>query len=127
LRIKIKRVYEPPERADGARILVDRLWPRGIEKRRAKIAAWMKDIAPSDALRRRFHGSPGRWTEFRRRYAVELRTKGALLERLLDLAKRGRVTLLYASRDLEHNNARALQMFLLTWRKPSPRRRDPSN
>jgi uncharacterized protein YeaO (DUF488 family) len=112
--IKIKRIYAKPDAADGARILVDRLWPRGISKEKAQIGLWLKEIAPSDALRKRFHGRPDAWDEFCAAYAAEL--KGAEeQEAIKDLIKRiahGPVTLLYASHDEHHNNAVALKAWL---------------
>jgi uncharacterized protein YeaO (DUF488 family) len=112
--IRIRRAYESPEGKGGARILVDRLWPRGLKKDEARIDAWLKDLAPSDALRKWFGHDPERWTEFKRRYAEELRSpeaKAALSE-LKAFAKRGPVTLLYAAKDEEHNNALALKAHL---------------
>ena len=110
----IKRVYEPPAASDGMRILVDRLWPRGIAKDKAKIDLWLKDISPSDALRKKFHGEEDDWEEFRKAYFAEL--KGAAAQAaakiLLDRLRSGPVTLLYAARDERHNNAVALQAWL---------------
>jgi uncharacterized protein YeaO (DUF488 family) len=112
--IKIKRIYAEPEDADGTRILVDRLWPRGLSKEKAQVDLWLKAIAPSDALRRQFHGKPDAWDEFRAAYAAEL--KGAEeQEAAKDLMARiahGPVTLLYASHDEHHNNAVALKAWL---------------
>lgn len=114
-RWKIKRVYDPPDAADGARILVDRLWPRGISKDKAKIDLWLKDIAPSDALRKKFHGKPDEWAAFCRAYAAELKEDAAqaAARTLLGYARKGAVTLLYASRDETHNNAAALKDWLM--------------
>ena len=109
-----KRVYAPPSKDDGTRVLVDRLWPRGISKDAAKIDLWLKDIAPSTALRKEFHGRPDAWDAFRAAYAAELAAApagDAALE-LQALAKRGRLTLLFAARDEERNNAVALQLWL---------------
>jgi len=105
--IQLKRAYEPPAESDGMRVLIDRLWPRGLRKERARIDAWLKDIAPSDELRTWFGHDPSRFREFRRRYGRELRSSRArpLVE---DLARRARaltVTLVYAARDEDHNNA----------------------
>lgn len=111
-RVRIKRVYDPPDPGDGRRVLVDRLWPRGLKKERAKIDRWMKEVAPSDALRRWFAHDPRKWPEFRRRYRAELETNPAL-EDLMRLAREGPLTLLYATRDTEHNQARVLQEILL--------------
>jgi uncharacterized protein YeaO (DUF488 family) len=110
----LKRVYEPPEPTDGTRILVDRLWPRGVAKDKARIDLWLKDIAPSDALRKRFHGHPDEWDAFCAAYFVELasaaarKTATVVFERLRD----GQVTLLYAARDEQRNNAVALRIWL---------------
>lgn len=110
----LKRVYDPAETGDGTRILVDRLWPRGIAKEKAQIDLWLKDLAPSDALRKRFHGKPEDWDAFRAAYAIELEStpaKAALAELRARLRK-GPVTLLYASRDETRNNAVALLQWL---------------
>ncbi len=112
--VRIKRVYDAPEASDGMRILVDRLWPRGIAKEKARIDLWLKDISPSDDLRRRFHARPESWDEFRTLYAEELegdagRIAAAELRRHI---AEGPVTLLYAARDEKHNNAAALKLWL---------------
>ncbi len=111
-RLAVKRVYDPPAPTDGTRILVDRLWPRGIA--REKIGLWLKDIAPSDTLRHEFHGHPDRWAEFRAAYAAELGSPPAqaALATLEEKLKEGPVTLLYAARDEDHNNAEALLLWL---------------
>jgi uncharacterized protein YeaO (DUF488 family) len=112
--LHIKRVYEPAAEEDGLRVLVDRLWPRGIAKEKARIDLWLKDVAPSDALRRRFHGNPSKWKEFVAAYSRELEEEPAktaaagLRERL----RTQPVTLLYAARDETHNNAVALKSWL---------------
>ena len=115
LDLRIKRAYEPPDGGDGTRILVDRLWPRGIKKEKARIDNWLKDIAPSDALRKWFGHEPGKWTEFQRRYAEELSRPGAheALASIRSLAAKGPVTLVYSASDEDHNNAIALRKFLL--------------
>ena len=112
--LAIRRVYAPPGDGDGTRILVDRLWPRGMTKEKARINLWLKDIAPSDTLRKRFHGKPDHWDAFRAAYAVELdRAAGqAAAQELLGRVRCGPVTLLYAARDEEHNNAVALMLWL---------------
>ena len=107
-RIRTKRVYDPPSPSDGKRILVDRLWPRGVSKDRAHLDQWCKDIAPSDALRHWFHADPSQWEAFEVRYQAELATKPDLLRELASLAEEGVVTLLFASREEEHNNATVL-------------------
>jgi uncharacterized protein YeaO (DUF488 family) len=112
--IRLKRVYEPAAPADGRRILVDRLWPRGLKKADAAIDRWMKQVAPSTELRKWFGHAPERWPEFRRRYSEELRGKKALLDELRALAREGPVTLLYAAHDSEHNDAVALRELLLS-------------
>ena len=119
--VAIKRVYEKPVRSDGIRILVDRLWPRGLGKDAAAIHTWLKALAPSDALRRWFHTNPQHWAGFRKRYLKELFSPAAAdaLEQLYDLSrKRKRVTLLFASKDQEHNNAAVLKALLEGMRKP---------
>lgn len=121
MKIALKRVYEPPARTDGARVLVDRLWPRGISKEAAALTAWLKDLAPSDELRRWYHARPSMWLTFRKRYIEELRepVASAALEQLYDLAeKRARVTLLYGSKNEEHNNATVLKELLEGTPKP---------
>jgi uncharacterized protein YeaO (DUF488 family) len=112
--LTIKRVYEPASPSDGARILVDRLWPRGIAKDKARIDLWLRDIAPSDALRKRFHGHPDDWDEFRAAYFAELAGAEAQVAAtdLFARIKKGPVTLLYAARDERHNNAVALKTWL---------------
>lgn len=110
--IRIKRVYEAPAEADGYRVLVDKLWPRGLSKGDAKLDRWMKELAPSDPLRVWFGHDPQRWTEFRERYRLELEEKGEAITFLLDKARAGTVTLLYAAKDTEHNNAVALKLLL---------------
>ncbi len=112
--IALKRVYEEPDADDGFRILVDRLWPRGFAKEKAQIDLWLKDIAPSDALVKRFHGKPDDWKAFCTAYAKELASAAAqaAVKELLTHRRKGRITLLYASRDEERNNAVALKMWL---------------
>jgi uncharacterized protein YeaO (DUF488 family) len=112
--LRIKRVYEPPDAADGVRILVDRLWPRGLSRERAKIDLWLREIAPSDALRRRFHRDPSAWGRFKTAYYNELEQAAAqsALHALLDRLTHGPVTLLFAARDEARNNAVALKEWL---------------
>ena len=110
--IKLKRVYEKPDRADGERILVDRLWPRGVNKQEAKIDLWMKEIAPSTELRKWFGHDPAKWKDFQNRYRTELSHNLDLIEELKRKASEGAVTLVYAARDLEHNDAVVLKEFL---------------
>src|SRR5690606_4840134 len=112
-RLRVKRVYDPPAPDDGLRVLVDRLWPRGLKKEDARIDLWLKEVAPSAELRRWFGHDPSRWDEFRRRYAAELRANPAVLEELrASLRGRGVATLLFAARDAERNNAVALKALL---------------
>lgn len=111
--IHIKRAYDSPSTHDGTRILVDRLWPRGLKKTDAVISQWMKEIAPSNELRRWFGHDPERWEEFRRRYERELEAQGGLLGELRELAKRGPVTLIYSAHDETHNQAVVLRETLL--------------
>ena len=118
-RMQLKRVYDPPANSDGTRILVDRLWPRGIAKDKAQVDLWLKDIAPSHALRKRFHGKPEDWDAFRTAYAAELMGAEAedAVKQLRALARKGAVTLLYAARDEERNNAMALLRWLTAKRR----------
>jgi uncharacterized protein YeaO (DUF488 family) len=109
--IRTKRIYEPKAADDGVRILVDRLWPRGLTKAEAALDLWMKDAAPSTELRKWFDHRPDRWQEFRARYAIELQSSAAI-EPLRKLRKAGPITLLYAARDQEHNEAIVLAAFL---------------
>ncbi len=104
----IKRVYEKPDEGDGIRVLVDRLWPRGLKKEEAKIDHWTKEIAPSDNLRKWFDHKEERWQEFKNRYKKELKDKNELLKQLIDLGKKKKVTLLYAAKNEETNNAQVL-------------------
>jgi uncharacterized protein YeaO (DUF488 family) len=112
-RVKLKRAYEPADADDGTRILIDRLWPRGVKKADAAIDQWLKDIAPSTALRKWFSHDPARWAEFRKRYAVETRTHREQLDWLRVLARKGTITLVFSAHDEEHNDAVALRDFLL--------------
>jgi len=110
MKISVKRVYAKPSKDDGTRILVDRLWPRGIAKAKAKVDLWLKDVAPSNDLRKRFHGHPEDWAAFKRAYAVELKSPEAkaAIKELRTHMRVGPVTLLYAAKDEAHNNAVAL-------------------
>ncbi|HEV2291505.1 MAG TPA: DUF488 domain-containing protein [Gemmatimonadales bacterium] len=108
----IKRVYDPPAPNDGRRILVDRLWPRGVTKARAEVDEWLKEIAPSTELRRWFHADPSRWAEFRSRYRHELGDHAKAVARVRALGRKGRVTLLYGARDPERNHAVVLMEHL---------------
>ena len=110
--VKTKRVYDPASPDDGKRILIDRLWPRGIKKERAKIEEWLKDIAPSDELRKWFSHDPAKWPDFEKRYAAELKKKSDLVERLRAEAKKGTITLLFASKEAKCNNAAVLKKLI---------------
>jgi len=111
--IKTKRIYESPAEKDGFRILVDRLWPRGVQKEKAKIDQWLKEIAPTDDLRKLFAHDPQKWEEFRKKYEKELAAKQGLVNEIRQAEKEeGTVTLLYSARDTEHNNAVALRIIL---------------
>jgi uncharacterized protein YeaO (DUF488 family) len=110
--VRIKRVYDPHAIIDGARYLVERLWPRGVSKASLAMDAWMKDAAPSTALRQWFAHDLDRWTEFKRRYRAELNSRPEAWAPILAQARRGRVTLLYSAHDVEHNNAVVLRDFL---------------
>lgn len=111
--INLKRAYLPKADTDGARLLVDRIWPRGLSKERAALDAWVKDVAPSTELRHWFNHEPDRWEEFRRRYVDELQHKKQDVELVADFVKKGTVTLLYAAHDDAHNNAVVLRDFLM--------------
>jgi uncharacterized protein YeaO (DUF488 family) len=110
--LKTKRVYEPAEASDGTRFLVDRLWPRGIKKEELEMTAWLKDVAPSPALRKWFSHDPAKWDEFQRGYQAELESNPEAWQPILEAAKQGDVTLLYSARDTEHNSAVLLRVFL---------------
>ncbi|MGY4402246.1 DUF488 domain-containing protein [Bradyrhizobium sp. USDA 3315] len=111
--IKLKRAYDPARSGDGTRILIDRLWPRGVRKIDAAIDLWAKDIAPSTALRKWFGHDPARWHEFRRRYSDEIRRHQDRLDELRALARKGRITLVFAAHDEAHNDAVVLRETLL--------------
>jgi uncharacterized protein YeaO (DUF488 family) len=110
--IRLKGVYEPPDPSDGFRVLVDRLWPRGLWKEKARIGGWRKDLGPSDALRRWFGHDPRKWIEFRRRYLSELRAKQGEVEDLAEQVRQRTITLLYAAADEKYNNAVVLKEVL---------------
>ncbi len=111
-RLRIKRIYEDADDADGTRVLVDRIWPRGITKERADLSLWLKDVAPSPALRKWFGHDPERWPEFREKYRAELDRNQAGVEQLLAVAKKGRTTLLYGAHDTAHNHAVVLLEYM---------------
>lgn len=110
--LRIKRIYDAPASSDGFRLLVDRLWPRGISKERAKLDDWMPELAPSARLRKWFGHDPERWSEFQRRYRAELARNQSLIGSVRDRLQDERVTLLYAARDPEHNQAHVLKQFI---------------
>ena len=112
MNIQLKRAYEKPESTDGIRILVDRLWPRGLTKAKAAIDLWLKEIAPSTELRKWFAHDPKKWPGFRRRYFGELDSHPEAWEPIRTAARHGRVTLVYSSHDTEHNNAVTLKKYL---------------
>lgn len=111
MHVMLKRAYDPPAASDGQRILVDRLWPRGLAKARAEIDLWLKDVAPSTELRRWFGHDPAKWAEFQTRYRAELQGSAAL-EELAAAAREREVTLIYAARDGQHNEAVVLRQLL---------------
>lgn len=110
--IQTKRIYEAPANRDGRRVLVDRLWPRGVSKEDARLTAWMKELAPSDALRQWFGHDPEKWDEFQRRYRKELQKHKEALAELQSMAEEKRLTLVYSAKDEKHNNAEALKRVL---------------
>jgi uncharacterized protein YeaO (DUF488 family) len=112
--ITLKRAYDPISRADGTRFLVERLWPRGVAKAKLRVDAWLKEVGPSTELRKWFGHDPHKWSEFRRRYFRELDSRPEAWQPILSAARLGRVTLVYSSRDTQHNNAVALQEYLPT-------------
>lgn len=110
--VKAKRIYAEPAKADGTRVLVDRVWPRGVSKEKAAVDRWLKEVAPSTELRKWFGHDPARWEGFKARYFQELDGQGEAIESLVEAARHGTVTLVYAARDTEHNNAVALKEYL---------------
>jgi uncharacterized protein YeaO (DUF488 family) len=116
VKLHIKRAYEPASPKDGRRFLVDRLWPRGVKKETLALTAWLKDVAPSDNLRRWFGHDPERWIEFRRRYRAELKSQPKVVQPLRDALSHGVVTLVYSAHDEAHNQAVVLRQYLLNAR-----------
>ena len=110
--LKIKRVYDPPSPNDGKRILIDRLWPRGLKKEDAKVDDWIKEVAPSTELRTWYGHDPKKWSEFKRRFFSELRRRQDLVEGIVSASRKGTVTLLFGSREERFNNAVALKEFV---------------
>lgn len=115
--IRVRRVYDPLMPDDGARVLVDRLWPRGVSKEHAHLTLWLKEVAPSTALRNWFDHDPAKWDEFRTRYLAELDANSSAVSRIAALAEQGPVTLLYGARDTQHNEAVVLAAYLNSTRK----------
>lgn len=109
--LKVKRIYEPVSKEDGFRILVDRLWPRGMTKEKAGIDLWLKDIAPSTELRKWFDHDPAKWNEFRKKYSKELKENHEMTDTLKEYLKKGNVSLLYAAKDEAHNEAAVLKEY----------------
>ncbi len=120
--IQIKRAYDPPAKTDGERILVERLWPRGIKKEALELNAWLKDVAPSTELRKWFSHDPEKWSEFQRRYRTELDKHPEAWQPIIKAAKKGKVTLLFSSHDAEHNNVVALKAYLEKQSKPKKKK-----
>jgi len=112
VKIALKRIYDVPEKRDGCRVLVDRLWPRGLNKKSAKVDYWIKDVAPSAPLRKWFAHDPAKWAEFKKRYFRELKGNADGVKQIRSLMKQGKVTLLFGARDEKHNNAVALKQYL---------------
>ncbi len=114
MKVKVKRAYESPEAEDGIRILVDRLWPRGVKKEDLAIEEWMKDVAPSNELRKWYHRNPENWGNFREKYFTELESHPKIWRKLLLYTAKDQLTLVYSSKNTERNNATALKEFLET-------------
>jgi uncharacterized protein YeaO (DUF488 family) len=112
MKLKLKRAYDPPDPADGVRILVDRVWPRGVTKEKLQADHWLREIAPSSELRKWFAHDPAKWDEFRRRYEEELAQRPELLAQIIEQLKHGPVTLVYGAKDEKHNQAVALRELL---------------
>ncbi|MBS0653020.1 MAG: DUF488 domain-containing protein [Verrucomicrobia bacterium] len=112
MKINLKRVYEPVSKQDGIRILVERLWPRGLKKENLKMDLWLKEVAPSTELRKWFSHDPAKWVRFQKKYVEELNEDTEALELIVNALKKGTVTLLYSSKDVEHNNAVCLKKYL---------------
>jgi len=112
MKIKLKRVYAKPEKNDGQRVLVDRIWPRGLSKQKARIDLWLKDIAPGTPLRKWFAHDPAKWSDFKKRYFKELAGKPEAVRQLRSLARKGVVTLMFGAKDEKYNNAAALKKYL---------------
>ena len=120
--ILLKRVYDPPSKTDGTRLLVERLWPRGMKKESLQLDGWLRDVAPSTELRKWFSHDPAKWPEFQRRYRAELDSHPEAWKPILAATKQGQVTLLFSSKDAEHNNVVALKDYLDSRRAGAPTR-----
>ena len=118
MKLNVKRVYLPAAKKDGLRILVDRLWPRGISKEKSKVDLWLKEIAPSNELRKWYNHEPGKWEHFKEKYFKELSSNPELLKLLIEKAAKGTVTLLYSSKEERFNNAVALREYIETYISP---------
>ncbi len=112
MQIWLKRAYEEPASTDGTRVLVDKLWPRGVKKEEARIDVWLKEIAPSDDLRKWFGHDPDRWDAFRKKYINELKENEEVVKKLCEIVEGGRVTLIYGAKDEQHNNAVVLKQYM---------------
>jgi uncharacterized protein YeaO (DUF488 family) len=121
--INVKRVYDSAEKSDGTRFLIDKLWPRGLKKEALHVQSWIKDVAPSDKLRKWFGHDPAKWKVFQRRYFAELNKNSEAWKPILEAARKGDITLVYSAKDTEHNNAIALQAYLKKKLKTKPRKR----
>ena len=112
MQIQLKRAYDKPSKTDGKRVLVDRIWPRGIKKEQAGISLWLRDIAPSTELRKWFGHDPAKWAEFKRRYFKELKQHKEAVEQITEMAEHGKITLVFGAKDQEFNNAAALKDYM---------------
>lgn len=112
MKVDIKRVYEEPAKQDGYRILIDRLWPRGLTKEKAVVDLWLKEIAPSTELRKWFNHEPEKWPDFQKKYLAEIKVNKEALSTLKEKMKQGKITLVYSAKDEEHNDARVLLAYL---------------
>ncbi len=121
--LKVKRIYDPPSQDDGKRILIDRLWPRGLRKEDAHIDEWVKGIAPSDGLRKWFNNDPEKWSEFKKRFFSELKGRPDLVDGIVNAARKGTVTLLFGSKEERYNNAMALKEYIEARMRASERKK----
>lgn len=121
--IRIKRIYDEPSRSDGKRILIDRLWPRGIKKEEARLDEWLKEVAPSNELRKWFNHDPDKWVEFKKRFITELQGRQDLVDGIISSARKGAVTLLFGSKEERFNNAVALKEYIESKMNASARKK----